>query len=66
MKSFIRNFPKTIEGQKNWIVKKAIERSGFKSICTDMLKHENLPVQTISELYELVSLVIIDTEYYEG
>lgn len=64
MKSFIRNIPTTAEGQKDWIIRKAIERRKKGPVCIDCLK-EALPVDSIEKLYELVTEVCLETDYYE-
>jgi hypothetical protein len=64
MKSLIRDIPTSIEGQKNWIIRKAIERRKKGPVCLDCLKN-TLPVDSIEELYELITEVCIETEYYE-
>jgi hypothetical protein len=64
MKSFIRNIPTSIEGQKDWIIRKAIERHKKGPVCIDCLSNE-LPVHSIEELYELVTYVCLETDYYE-
>jgi hypothetical protein len=64
MKSFIRDIPTTKENQKGWIIRKAIERRKKGPVCIDCLKGV-LPVDSIEKLYELVSEVCLETEYYE-
>ena len=65
MISFIRNIPKTREGQINWIIKKAQERYGKGGVCTDSLKDFTL-CDSIEGLYKKVQEVVEDSLYYDG
>lgn len=60
---FISKIPKTIEGQKAWIINKVKERLFIASICTDALSDFKL-CNNVEELYDVVNTIIDDTIYY--
>lgn len=62
---FISDIPKTLDGQKTWIINKVKERLFTNKICIDSLYNFKL-CNTIGELYELVNVIVDDNMYWNS
>lgn len=61
--SFIK-FPKTLDEQREYIIKKAQEKCG-KSVCINTLNSFCRPATDFKELIERIDEVVMETEYWE-